>query len=52
MAAGVALSAKRGKKNARELRGALKSLYRSMTEDELKEMASVKRKGKPEHVSK
>lgn len=51
MAAGAALSLKRGKRKARELKRASKSMYRSMTEEELKEMASVKRKGTPEHVS-
>ena len=34
-----------------ELKGASRSMYKSMTEQELDEMASTKRKGKPEHVS-
>jgi Protein of unknwon function (DUF3008) len=52
MAAGAALSAKRGDKNVRELRGASKSMYGSMTEAQLEELASAKRKGKPAHQSK
>lgn len=52
MAAGAALSAKRGEKKASELEGPAKSMYESMDEKELEEMASAKRKGKPEHNSK
>jgi hypothetical protein len=48
-AAGAALSAKRGDSKVSELQGASKSMYESMSEKELKEMASTKRKGKPEH---
>ncbi|GAB3245303.1 DUF3008 family protein [Chitinimonas naiadis] len=51
-AAGAALSAKRGKTKVRELKGASKEMYESMTEKELDELASTKRKGKPEHVTK
>ncbi|WP_301117982.1 DUF3008 family protein [Pusillimonas sp. (ex Stolz et al. 2005)] len=51
-AAGAALSAKRGDTNVSELQGASKSMYESMSEKELDEMASTKRKGKPEHKSK
>ncbi len=51
-AAGAALAAKRGEISANELKGASRSMYESMTEKELDEMASTKRKGKPEHVSK
>jgi hypothetical protein len=51
-AAGAALSAKRGDTKVSELQGASKSMYKSMSEKELDEMASTKRKGKPEHVSK
>jgi len=51
-AAGAALSAKRGDTPVSELKGASKSMYESMTEKELDEMASTKRKGKPEHKSK
>ena len=49
-AAGAALSAKRGDTKVSELQGASKSMYESMSEKELDEMASTKRKGKPEHV--
>ncbi|WP_353640968.1 DUF3008 family protein [Mesorhizobium sp. WSM2239] len=51
-AAGAALSAKRGETKKSELKGASKGMVKSMSEKELKEMASTKRKGKPEHVSK
>lgn len=50
-AAGAALSAKRGDTKVKELKGASKSMYQSMSEKELDEMASTKRKGKPEHKS-
>lgn len=50
-AAGAALSAKRGDTKKSELQGASKSMYESMSEKELDEMASTKRKGKPEHKS-
>jgi hypothetical protein len=50
-AAGAALAAKRGEISPSELKGASKSMYESMTEKELDDMASTKRKGKPEHVS-
>lgn len=52
MAAGAALAAKRGSKKATELKGASKSMYESMSERELHDMAATKQKGKPEHVSK
>jgi hypothetical protein len=51
-AAGAALSAKRGETRVEELKGASRSMYESMTEKELDDMASTKRKGKPEHRSK
>lgn len=50
-AAGAALSAKRGETKVGELKGASKSMYKSMSEKELHDMASTKRKGKPEHAS-
>lgn len=50
-AAGAALAAKRGEISPSELKGASESMYDSMTEKELDDMASTKRKGKPEHVS-
>ena len=49
-AAGAALSAKRGDTKKGELKGASRQMYESMSEKELDEMASTKRKGKPEHV--
>lgn len=49
-AAGAALAAKRGEENVSSLKGASKSMYKSMSEKELDKMASTKRKGKPEHV--
>lgn len=51
-AAGAALAAKRGKTSVGKLRGASKSMYRSMSEKELDKMASTKRKGKPAHAAK
>jgi hypothetical protein len=52
MAAGAALAAKRGKKKKSELRGASKSMVESMSEAELRRMASARRKGKPQHASR
>jgi hypothetical protein len=46
-AAGAALSAKRGETKKSELKGASKGMYESMTEKELDEMASTKRKHLP-----
>ncbi|MCW5709140.1 DUF3008 family protein (plasmid) [Shinella yambaruensis] len=51
-AAGAALAAKRGDIKKNELKGASRSMEKSMSENELKELASTKRKGKPEHASK
>jgi hypothetical protein len=51
-AAGAALAAKRGEISPSKLKGASRSMYESMSERELDEFASTKRKGKPEHVSK
>lgn len=51
-AAGAALSAKRGDTPKSDLQGASRSMEESMTETELEEMASTKRKGKPEHKPK
>lgn len=50
-AAGAALSAKRGDTKKSELKGAAKSMEKSMSEKQLEEFASGSRKGKPEHVS-
>ncbi|MES2572753.1 MAG: DUF3008 family protein, partial [Verrucomicrobiota bacterium] len=44
MAAGAALSAKRGETAKSSLKGAAKKMATSMSEPELKEMASTKRK--------
>ena len=51
-AAGAALAAKRGDIKKSELRGASKQMVKSMSEKELHDMASTKRKGKPEHAAK
>jgi len=51
-AAGAALAAKRGDIKKKELKGASKSMEKSMSERELDALASTKRNGKPEHVSK
>jgi len=51
-AAGAALSAKRGETPEDKLRGAAKSMEKSMSEDQLEDLAATKRKGKPEHASK
>ncbi|KRE07055.1 hypothetical protein ASE61_23880 [Bosea sp. Root670] len=51
-AAGAALAAKRGDMKKSELKGASKSMEKSMSETELEKMASTKREGKPEHASK
>jgi hypothetical protein len=47
MAAGAALAAKRGKRKKSSLKGASKSMYKSMSQNELRKMAKTKRKGKP-----
>lgn len=49
-AAGAALSAKRGDTPKSTLKGASRQMVESMTEKELEDFASTKRKGKPEHV--
>ena len=51
-AAGAALAAKRGDIKKSDLKGASKSMEKSMSETELDAMASIKRMGKPEHVAK
>ncbi len=47
MAAGAALAAKRGEAPKSSLKGAPKSMATSMSEKELKELASTKRKKLP-----
>ncbi len=49
-AAGAALAAKRGGQKVSDLKGTSKSMYRSMSREQLDELASTRRKGKPEHV--
>ena len=51
MAAEAALAAKRGERDENELKGASRSMEQSMSEKELEDMASTKRKGKPDHVT-
>jgi Protein of unknwon function (DUF3008) len=52
MAAGAALAAKRGERKKSELKGASRSMIDSMSEQQLHDMASTKRKGKPQHNTK
>ena len=49
-AAGAALSAKRGETRVSDLQGASKSMYESMSEDELEDYASTKLDDLPDHV--
>ena len=51
-AAGAALAADRGDRSKSSLKGPSRQMAQSMSEKELKKMASTKRKGKPEHKSK
>jgi hypothetical protein len=51
MAAGAALSAKRGERSKSSLRGASRQMVESMSEAELERMASVKRKSLPKRRS-
>lgn len=46
-AAGAALSAKRGETAKNDLKGSSRSMEKSMTEKELEDLASTKRKGLP-----
>lgn len=50
-AAGAALSAKRGETKPSELIGASRQMYASMSEKQLDELASTRRKGKPDYVA-
>lgn len=52
MAAGAALSAKKGEKKKSELKGASKSMVESMTKKELEELASTDRKNLPDKKKK
>ena len=49
--AGAALSAKRGETKKSELKGASKEMYESMSEKQLEDFASTKRKGLPNKKS-
>lgn len=49
-AAGAALSAKRGETKPSKLIGASRQMYESMSEKQLDEFASTKRKGKPDYT--
>lgn len=46
-AAGAALSAKRGETKVSELKGASRDMYESMSETQLEELASTRRKSLP-----
>jgi hypothetical protein len=47
MAAGAALSAKRGKRSKSSLKGASRGMYESMSKKQLRDMAETKRKKLP-----
>ena len=47
MAGGAALSAKKGEREKSSLKGASRSMYESMSKDDLEEMAGTKRKNLP-----
>ena len=49
-AAGAALSAKRGETKVKDLQGASKDMYKSMSEAELDEMASTDHDDLPDRV--
>jgi len=49
MAAGAALAALRDQRKKSDLRGASKSTVDSMDEQQLHDLASSKRKGRPQH---
>jgi hypothetical protein len=51
MAAGAALAAKRGERSKSSLRGASKQMAKSMSEKQLEEFASTKRKKLPRKKS-
>lgn len=50
-AAGAALAAKRGEVPKTKLKGASREMFKSMSEKELDELATVKRSKLPEHAS-
>ena len=47
MAAGAALSAKRGRRGKTSLKGASRSMYESMSERQLRDIAKTRRKSLP-----
>lgn len=49
-AAGAALSAKRGETSVKDLQGASKDMYDSMSEEQLEEFASTDLDGLPDHA--
>jgi len=49
-AAGAALAAKRGQAKKSALKGASRQMYESMSEQQLDEFASTKRRGKPDYA--
>jgi len=51
MAAGAALSAKRGERSKASLKGASREMVDSMSERQLREFASTKRRGLPRKKS-
>jgi hypothetical protein len=50
-AAGAALAAKREEQKVSDLKGPARSMYESMSEQQLEEFASRKAKTKPQHAS-
>ena len=52
MAAGAALAAKRGEQPKSKLKGASRQMVKSMSEGELRKMASAKRKKLPKRAAK
>jgi hypothetical protein len=52
MAAGAALAAKRGQRSKASLRGASRSMAKSMTKSELEELAETKRRRLPTRARK
>jgi hypothetical protein len=52
MAAGAALSAKRGERSKKSLKGASTQMDESMSESELRRMAGARRKTLPKRASK
>lgn len=49
-AAGAALAAKRGETKVSDLQGASREMYESMSEEQLEDLASTERSGKPERA--